>query len=139
MDLTQVGPWVFEKKLGAGGMGTVYLGRHSQTSQLAAVKVLPPSLAREEGFIERFKREIVSMEKLKSPHIVEFFENGNEGDTYYYAMEHVDGETLTARLRRDKRLPWPEVIDLSLQICRALKAAHNGGIVHRDLKPSNLL
>ncbi len=139
MDLKQVGPWIIEKELGAGGMGTVYLGKHTETSQLAAVKVLPPSLAREEGFIERFKREIVSMEKLKSPHIVEFFESGNEGDTYYYAMEHVDGETLTARLRRDKRIPWPEVIDLSLQICRALKAAHNGGIVHRDLKPSNLL
>ena len=100
MELTQVGPWIIEKKLGAGGMGTVYLGKHTETSQLAAVKVLPPSLAREEGFIERFKREIVSMEKLKSPHIVEFFESGNEGDTYYYAMEHVDGERRSQRIQR---------------------------------------
>lgn len=139
MELTQVGPWSVEKKLGAGGMGTVYLGKHTETGQQAAVKVLPASLAREEGFIERFKREIASMEKLKSPHIVEFYESGNDGDTYYYAMEYVDGETLTARLKRDKRIPWPEVIDLSLQICRALKAAHNAGIIHRDLKPSNLM
>ncbi|MBC7816729.1 MAG: serine/threonine protein kinase [Planctomycetaceae bacterium] len=139
MDITQVAHWEIERKLGAGGMGTVYLGKHRETGQLAAIKVLPASLAREEGFVERFKREIASMEKLKSPHIVEFYESGNEGDTYYYSMEYVDGETLTARLKRDKRIPWPEVIDLCLQICRALKAAHNSGIIHRDLKPSNLM
>jgi serine/threonine protein kinase len=139
MDIKQVAHWEIDKKLGAGGMGTVYLGKHRETGQFAAIKVLPPSLAREEGFVERFKREIASMEKLKSPHIVEFFESGNEGDTYYYAMEYVDGETLTARLKRDKRIPWPEVIDYCLQLCRALKAAHNTGIIHRDLKPSNLM
>ena len=139
MDQKQIGPWVIERKLGAGGMGTVYLGKHVETSQMAAIKVLPASLAREEGFIERFKREIDSMEKLKSPHIVEFYESGNEGDTYFYAMEFVDGETLTSRLKRDKRLPWSEVIDICLQLCRALKAAHNAGIIHRDLKPSNLM
>lgn len=139
MEITQVGPWEIGKKLGAGGMGTVYLGTHKETGKQAAVKVLPASLAREEGFVERFKREIASMEQLKSPHIVEFFESGNDGDTYYYAMEYVDGETLTSRLKRDKRMPWPEVIDLCLQICRALKAAHNSGIIHRDLKPSNLM
>lgn len=139
MDITQVGPWEIGKKLGAGGMGTVYLGTHKETGRQAAVKVLPASLAREEGFVERFKREIVSMEQLKSPHIVEFYESGNDGDIYYYAMEYVDGETLTSRLMRDKRMPWAEVIDLCLQICRALKAAHNSGIIHRDLKPSNLM
>ncbi len=139
MEITQVGPWEIGKKLGAGGMGTVYLGTHKETGKQAAVKVLPASLAREEGFVERFNREIASMEQLKSPHIVEFFESGNDGDIYYYSMEYVDGETLTARLKRDKRMPWPEVIDLCLQICRALKAAHNTGIIHRDLKPSNLM
>jgi serine/threonine-protein kinase len=139
MDITQVGPWELETKLGSGGMGTVYLGKHKETGKVAAIKVLPPSLAREPGFIERFKREIASIEQLKSPHIVEFFESGNDGETYFYSMEYVDGETLTQRLKRDKRIPWPEVIDLSLQICRALKAAHNCGIIHRDLKPSNLM
>ncbi len=139
MDITQIAHWEIGRKLGAGGMGTVYLGTHRETGQQAAIKVLPASLAREEGFVERFKREIASMEKLKSPHIVEFYESGNDGDTYYYSMEYVDGETLTARLKRDKRIPWQEVIDLCLQICRALKAAHNTGIIHRDLKPSNLM
>ncbi len=139
MDIKQVGPWEIGKKLGAGGMGAVYLGTHKETGKQAAVKVLPASLAREEGFVERFKREIASMEQLKSPHIVEFYESGSGGDIYYYSMEYVDGETLTSRLKRDKRMPWAEVIDLCLQICRALKAAHNFGIIHRDLKPSNLM
>ncbi len=139
MDLKQVGPWEVLSKLGAGGMGTVYLGKHNVTGHQAAVKVLPASLAREDGFVERFKREIASMKLLKSPHIVEFHESGNDGDTYFYSMEYVEGETLTARLKREKRLPWPEVVDFSLQICRALKAAHNAGVIHRDLKPSNLM
>ncbi len=139
MDITHVAHWEIERKLGAGGMGTVYLGKHRETGKQAAIKVLPASLAREEGFVERFKREIASMEQLKSPHIVEFYESGSDGDTYFYAMEYVDGETLTARLKRDKRIPWQEVIDYCLQICRALKAAHNTGIIHRDLKPSNLM
>ena len=139
VDSKQIGHWEIGKKLGSGGMGTVYLGTHKETGKQAAVKVLPASLAREEGFVERFKREIASMEQLKSPHIVEFYESGNDGDLYYYAMEYVDGETVTSRLKRDKRIPWQEVIDLCLQICRALKAAHNSGIIHRDLKPSNLM
>ncbi|MGH7201994.1 MAG: protein kinase domain-containing protein, partial [Planctomycetaceae bacterium] len=67
------------------------------------------------------------------------YDSGVDGDISFYAMEYVEGETLTVRLRREKRLPWEEVIRLSVQICSALKAAHDAGIIHRDLKPSNLL
>jgi serine/threonine-protein kinase len=84
-------------------------------------------------------REIDALKKLKNPHVVELFDHGVDGEMYYYAMEYVPGETLTARLRRDKRIPWRETIDLSIQICVALKSAHDAGIIHRDLKPSNLL
>src|SRR5690606_36436476 len=62
-----------------------------------------------------------------------------EGDLSYYAMEYIDGVTLMDRLKEQKRIPWQEVVDIGVQICRALKAAHNAGIIHRDLKPSNLL
>jgi|HubBroStandDraft_6_1064221.scaffolds.fasta_scaffold06470_6 hypothetical protein len=120
-------------------MGTVYLAHHEQTGNQAAVKVLAPSLAREEGLVARFMREIDSLQKLKNPHVVELYDQGVDGNMHYYAMEYVDGETLTARLRREKRLPWREVVELSIQICIALKAAHDAGIIHRDLKPSNLL
>ena len=135
----QIGPYKIERRLGAGGMGTVYLGRHVETDREAAVKVLPASMARETGFVARFTREIDAMRQLKSPHIVEVFENGVDDGTYFYAMEYVPGETVTDRLRREKRIPWREVVDIGVQICKALKSAHNSGIIHRDLKPSNLL
>ncbi len=134
-----IGPYRIDRKIGAGGMGNVYCGFHTDTGQVAAVKVLPASMAREEGFVHRFTREIEALRKLSNRHIVEFYENGEWEDTYYYAMEYIDGVTLTHEINRRKRLPWEEVIDLSLQIAAALKAAHDAGIVHRDLKPSNLM
>lgn len=139
--LSKIGPWRVIRKLGAGGMGTVYLGRHEETDQEAAVKVLSAALAREGGTVERFLREIETMSQLRGRHIVSFFDSGKdmELDQLYFAMEYVPGETLADWIRRDKRLPWDQVIDIALQICTALKSAHVAGIIHRDLKPSNLL
>lgn len=139
MNPTQIGPYEVISKIGSGGMGSVYLCRHQSRDGQAAVKVLPASLAHEEGFVERFNREIESMKKLSSPHIVTLYDNGVDNGTYYYAMEYVEGETLTQMLRRERRLPWLTAIDFGIQICYALKSAHDAGIIHRDLKPSNLL
>ncbi len=135
----RIGPYHLERLLGTGGMGSVYLGRHSEAGYLAAVKVLPAVMAREEGFVVRFQREIEALRQLKSPHIVQLYDDGADDGTYYYAMEYVDGETLTELLKQERRLPWREVVAMSLQMCAALKAAHDAGIIHRDLKPSNLL
>ncbi len=136
----RIGPYLIKRKIGSGGMGNVYLGRHEDSGDEVAVKVLPASMAREEGFVNRFSREVDALRKVSHENIVTFYEDGQteEGD-YYFSMEYVDGETLTAIVSRRKRIPWREVIDLSLQIASALKAAHNEGIVHRDLKPSNLM
>jgi serine/threonine-protein kinase len=139
MDPERIGPFQILEKIGSGGMGNVYLGRQHDTHRLAAVKVLSATLAREEGFVDRFNREIDAMRKLKNPHIVELFESGIEGENYYYAMEYVAGETLMSVLHRERRLPWQRAFDYAIQVCRALKAAHDAGIIHRDLKPSNLL
>jgi serine/threonine-protein kinase len=140
MNPEKVGPYIIDKKIGAGGMGTVYRAHHEETNDEVAVKVLPASLAREAGFVLRFEREIEAMKKVKNGNIVEFFESGKTDDgTYYLSMEYVEGETLTARLSRQRKLKWREVIDISVQICSALKAAHNAGVIHRDLKPSNLM
>jgi hypothetical protein len=135
----QIGPYVVEQKLGQGGMGTVYLGKHVETGDLAAVKVLPAALAREEGFVERFNREIDAMRRLDNANTVKLYESGTDGETYYYAMEYVPGETIMALLRRERKLPWQTAVGYAIQICHALKAAHDCGIIHRDLKPSNLL
>ncbi len=139
MHPSRVGPYLIERKIGAGGMGTVYYGRHAETGQEAAVKVLPASLAREEGFVARFTREIDALKQLANPHVVKLYESGRDGETYYYSMEYVNGETITNRLRRLKRMHWTETIEVAIQVCTALKAAHDAGIVHRDLKPSNLM
>ncbi len=139
MHRDRIGPYLIDKRIGAGGMGNVYLGRHAQTGAIVAVKELPAALAREEGFVLRFNREIEAMRKLSCPNIVKLFDSGTDGDIYYYAMEYVDGETLTARLRREKRIPWHEAIEISRQICAGLKHAHDAGVIHRDLKPSNLM
>ena len=140
MNPEKVGPYIIDKKVGAGGMGTVYRAHHEETDHEVAVKVLPASLAREAGFVLRFEREVEAMKKVKNRNIVEFFENGKTDDgTYYLSMEYVEGETLTARLGRQRKLKWREVIDISVQICSALKAAHDAGVIHRDLKPSNLM
>ncbi|MCA9083698.1 MAG: serine/threonine protein kinase [Planctomycetaceae bacterium] len=136
----QIGPYRIDRRIGAGGMGNVYHGVHRETNDEVAVKVLPASMAREDGFVQRFSREIESLQKLSSPNIVRFFDSGMMDDgSYYFAMEYVAGETLTSVISNRRRIPWPEVIDISLQIAQALKAAHNAGIIHRDLKPSNLM
>ncbi|MFN0055632.1 MAG: serine/threonine-protein kinase [Planctomycetales bacterium] len=139
MQPERIGPYRILKKLGSGGMGHVYLGEHDQTGALAAVKVLTATLAREGGFVERFNREIDAMRKLDNPHIVKFYDSGVDQENYYYAMEYVPGETLMGLMQREKRLPWPKALEIAIQICQALKGAHDFGIIHRDLKPSNLL
>ena len=134
-----IGPYTIQDELGSGGMGTVYRAFHTETSDPVAVKVLSATMAREPGLVERFRREIDSLQKLSNPHIVRFLDSGEHEGTYFYAMELVEGETLTERLNRVKRLGWETVIEMSVQVCRALKAAHDAGIIHRDLKPGNLM
>lgn len=139
MSLERVGNWQLGETLGSGGMGHVYLAQHVETGAKAAVKVLSASLAREPGFVERFHREIDALRKLSNPHIVQLIDCGVEGENYFYVMEYVEGETLLALMRRERRVPWRRAVEIALQVCQALKSAHDTGIIHRDLKPSNLL
>lgn len=135
----RLGEYLIGKKIGAGGMGSVYLATNIHTDQQVAIKVLPSALAREPGFVERFHREIEALKKMHNPYVIEFYDSGVDNETYYYVMEYVEGETLTKRLHREKRIDWKTAVNISIQICSALKAAHDAGIIHRDLKPSNLI
>jgi hypothetical protein len=104
-----VGPYRIERRLGAGGMGNVYLGIHTDTGLEAAVKVLPASIAREEGFAERFSREIQVLRQLSNRHVVALYQDGATADgSLYYAMEFVDGPTLTTEIQSRRRIPWPK-------------------------------
>lgn len=139
MKLEQLGPYKLEKKLGRGGMGTVYAAVDVTTGNRVAVKVLAPVLATEEGFRERFEGEIESLQQLNHPNIVQLFGFGEQASYLYYAMELVEGSSLEEELIKGRRFQWRDVCHIALDLCRALKIAHDHGIIHRDIKPANLL
>ena len=139
MQFEQLGPYRLGKKLGQGGMGAVYAGVDSETGEAAAIKVLSPALAAEEGFRVRFEAEIESLKKLRHPNIVRLYGYGEQAGTLFYAMELVDGTSLEDELRAGRRFEWREVTQIAIKLCRALKHAHDHGVIHRDLKPANLL
>lgn len=120
-------------------MGTVYAGVNKETGQEAAVKVLSSMLATEADFRDRFESEIESLRKLRHPNIVRLFGFGEQDGHLFYAMELVDGVSLDEAIRGERRFDWREVAEIGIQICRALKHAHDHGVIHRDIKPANVL
>jgi serine/threonine protein kinase len=131
--------WIIDRELGRGGMGRVYLAHEQASGRPVALKILSAELAQEAGFLHRFEREIEVLGQLNHPNIVRFFESGSKDGLFYFAMEYVEGDNFEQLLHERGRIPWKEVLDAALQICPALKHAHDRGIVHRDIKPPNLL
>ena len=127
-----------ERELGAGGMATVYLAHDLKHDRKVALKVLKPDLAATIGH-ERFLREITNTANLRHPHILPLFDSGEAGGLLYYAMPYVVGETLRARLDREKQLPLDETFRVTTEVAEALSYAHAQGLVHRDIKPENIL
>jgi serine/threonine protein kinase len=134
-----IGPYRVVRTLGQGGMGTVYHGVNNKTNDPVAIKVISAGMAQHQRFRRRFDAEIQTLLKLKHPGIVQLIGFGEEKGLLFYSMEYVDGENLQQLLRREKRMAWPRVIDMAIEICSALKHAHDFGIIHRDLKPANLM
>jgi len=134
-----LGPYRIGESIGRGGMGTVYRGTHEKSGQPVAVKLIGHTVADDQRFRRRFADEIETLKRLKHPNIVSLIGYGEQAGQLFYSMELVEGESLQQRLRREKRLPWPPVLDMAIEICAALKHAHDFGVVHRDLKPANLL
>src|SRR5487761_1168809 len=137
--LERLGPYQIGRKLGKGGMGTVYAGVNLENGEAAAVKVLSAVMAHEEGFRERFEAEIESLKKLHHPNIVRLFGYGEQDGYHFYGMELVEGRSLEEELLAGRTFEWREVTELTIQVCRALKHAHDRGVIHRDIKPANLL
>jgi serine/threonine-protein kinase len=139
----RLGNWVIDRQIGQGGMGKVYLAHEELSADFsgrrAAVKVLSAELACDPTFAHRFQREIDVLRQLNHAHIVRLYEAGSHNGLSFYVMEYVEGQDFNALLQESNRLPWKEVLDMALQVCPALKHAHDHGIIHRDLKPSNLL
>ncbi len=128
-----------ERKLGEGGMGSVYLGVHGALGQKVAIKILAPELSRHEEIRERFLQEARIQIALQHPAIVQVHTASTEGGALALVMEYVDGPTLGEALASRGALPLDEALPLIGQILAAVGYAHGRGVVHRDLKPSNLL
>src|SRR6478672_6067670 len=125
--------------LGEGGMGAVYLAEHPGIGRRVAVKVLHKNYTRDEHLLARFLNEARAANAIRHPNIIEILDSGVLADrTPYLVMELLEGETLSARIKRVGPLPIGEIFDFSYQAASALSAAHAKGIVHRDLKPDNL-
>jgi hypothetical protein len=124
--------------LGQGGMGAVYKARQTRLDRLVALKVLPPEVAADPAFAERFLREARALARLSHPHIVAVHDFGEAGGLFYFLMEYVDGVTLR-QLLAGGRLQPHEALAIVPQLCDALQYAHDEGVVHRDIKPENVL
>ena len=133
-----------ERELGRGGMATVYLARDLKYDRPVAIKVLRPDLVAVLG-PERFLREIQLTAQLQHPHILNVLDSGQvpagaaTPDFLYYVMPYAEGETLRARLTRERQLPIEEAVAIARVVASALEHAHGLGVVHRDIKPENIL
>jgi serine/threonine protein kinase len=134
-----LGPYRIGKPLGRGGMGTVFAAVHEKTKQPVAVKLISDNVADESKFRRRFDAEIKSLQCLSHSGIVRIYGFGEEEGHLFYSMELVRGESLQKVIKREKRLEWQTTIDIAIQVCGALKHAHDIGVIHRDLKPANLV
>jgi serine/threonine-protein kinase len=137
--IERLGPYRVLRKIGRGGMGTVYEGVHVETGQSAAIKLLAADLAHQAGFRERFEGEIETLRKLRHPNIVQLFGFGEQDGLLFYSMELVAGSSLEEQLRRGRCFDWRDAVRIGIDMCHALRHAHDRGVIHRDIKPGNLL
>jgi serine/threonine-protein kinase len=136
----ELGPYRLQRRLGAGGMGEVYLAEHVLLKQPCAVKVIRPARADDPGTLRRFEREVQATARLKHPNTVEIYDYGHAADgTFYYAMEYLPGLSLEELVTRHGPVPPARAVHLLRQVCGALREAHDMGLVHRDIKPANII
>ena len=132
------GRYCIERELGRGGMATVYLARDLKHDRPVALKVLRPEIAATLG-ADRFLREIAITARLDHPHILTMIDSGEAGGVLFYVVPYVRGESLRAKLVREKQLPLDEALRITQQVANTLDYAHRQGVIHRDVKPENIL
>jgi eukaryotic-like serine/threonine-protein kinase len=139
---TQVaGRYVIERRLGAGGMSTVFMATDTVLERRVAVKLLAEHLADDDAFVARFRREALSAARLQHPNIVQVFDSGQDPESHrhYIVMEYVDGPSCADLLREHRELGIEQTVRAIRDACHGLDYAHRAGVIHRDVKPGNLL
>jgi serine/threonine protein kinase/Tol biopolymer transport system component len=134
---SRLGPYEIQSLIGAGGMGEVYRARDPRLQRVVAIKILPQSLASDHDRLDRFQREARILSTLNHPNVMAIHDVGSQDGVHFLVSEFLEGQTLRERLQAAP-LPQRRVNEYSLQIAKALAAAHEKGIVHRDLKPENI-
>ena len=136
--VTLLGRYKITKKLGEGGMGTVYLAEHITIRKTFAIKVLSSEFAHKPDLVERFLQEARAASMIQQQNVVEITDFGDTPDgSVFFVMEHLRGEDLSDTVKSGGALAWDRVKNIMLQVCDALAAAHDAGIIHRDMKPEN--
>ncbi len=135
------GRYALDRRLGAGGMSTVFLATDTVLERSVAIKLLAEHLADDEDFVARFRREALAAARLQHPNVVQVFDSGLDAESHrhYIVMEFVDGPSAADMLRDQKRLGLEDAINVVRDACHGLDYAHRAGVVHRDVKPGNLL
>ena len=135
------GRYRIDRRLGAGGMSTVFLAIDSVLEREVAIKLLAEHLAEDEDFVARFRREALAAARLQHPNVVQVFDSGEDpaSHRHYIVMEYVDGPSCADMLRDQKQLDVDETVRVIRDACHGLDYAHRAGVIHRDVKPGNLL
>jgi serine/threonine-protein kinase len=135
------GRYRIERRLGAGGMSTVFMATDTVLERPVAIKLLAEHLAEDEAFVARFRREALAAARLQHPNVVQVFDSGQDPDSgrHYIVMEYVDGPSCADMLRERKQMGVEETVRVVRDACHGLDYAHRAGVVHRDVKPGNLL
>jgi serine/threonine-protein kinase len=135
------GRYQLERRLGAGGMSTVFLAQDSVLERGVAVKLLAEHLSDDEDFVARFRREALAAARLQHPNIVQVFDSGEDeaSGRHYIVMEYVNGPSCADLLRSHRQLGVEQTVEICRGACHGLDYAHRAGVIHRDVKPGNLL
>ena len=133
------GRYELEQLVGTGGMSSVYRAHDTLLERRVALKILHDAYAEDDEYVERFRREARAVAQLAHPNIVTVIDRGEDDGRQFIVFEYVEGENLKELLMRTGPLPISRVVELALEMARALSFAHQLGLVHRDVKPQNVL